>query len=77
MSLLMPSQGACVDLDKMLLITEYMDGGDLSKAIARKQVNWSLRWGRWCQPMHDYVMHFDASVGAGQLRCRGPVTRQT
>lgn len=36
-------QGACVDDDKMLLITEFMDGGDLFKAIARKQVNWSLR----------------------------------
>jgi hypothetical protein len=36
-------QGACVEEDKMLLITEYMDGGDLFKAIARKQVSWNLR----------------------------------
>lgn len=36
-------QGACVEADKMLLITEFMDGGDLFKAIARKQVDWSLR----------------------------------
>ena len=29
----------------MLLITEFMDGGDLFKAISRKQVSWTLRCG--------------------------------
>mmetsp|Transcript_18116 Transcript_18116/g.54546 ORF Transcript_18116/g.54546 Transcript_18116/m.54546 type:complete len:1319 (+) Transcript_18116:310-4266(+) len=36
-------QGACVEDDKMLLITEFMDGGDLFKAISRKQVTWAMR----------------------------------
>jgi hypothetical protein len=41
-------QGACLEEDKMLLITEFMDGGDLFKAIARKQVTWKLRGRSIC-----------------------------
>ena len=37
------AQGACLEEDKMLLITEFMDGGDLHKAIAKRQVSWHKR----------------------------------
>ena len=36
-------QGACLEEDKMLLITEFMDGGDLHKAISKRQISWDKR----------------------------------
>ena len=36
-------QGACLEEDKMLLITEFMDGGDLHKAINKRQIAWDKR----------------------------------
>ena len=38
-------QGACLEEDKMLLITEFMDGGDLHKAINKRQISWDKRCG--------------------------------
>ena len=40
-----PAQGACLEEDKMLLITEFMDGGDLHKAINKHQISWYKRCG--------------------------------
>lgn len=36
-------QGACLDDQKMLLITEFCEGGDLIKAIAKRQISWKKR----------------------------------
>lgn len=36
-------QGACLEEQKMLLVTEFCDGGDLMKAIAKRQISWQKR----------------------------------
>ncbi len=32
--------GVCIEKDQVLIVTEYMEGGDLLKAIQKKDVTW-------------------------------------
>lgn len=41
-------QGACFTEDQMLLVTEYMAGGDLFKAISQKTLRWHHRYTTCC-----------------------------
>lgn len=39
-------QGACLRGEELLLVTEFMEGGDLLKAIRKKAINWHHRGGQ-------------------------------